>query len=936
MVRAGAERASRIGQQDRVCLGSGSSGRFAVAVVGAVLVSALFLAWLAFGLGGAQVTQGFDDTGEGVASLIAGIACMSAAARERGRIRWGWSLLGGSALSWTAGEAIWSWYEVFQGREVPFPSLADVGYLLAVPLALAGIVMFFAPPVRLTSRLLAIVDALIVGAGMLLISWLTVLEPVYRGGTGSVFARAIGLAYPVGDVVILSVVVVVSGRSRSPVRVPFAWIAAALAALALSDSAFAYLTTEGAYDTGQLVDAGWVVGFLILALAAIKPPARRVRWSRKHERTLLPYVPVLVASTLLGTRIARDQPLGQFGRVAFLLILLLLVFRQVLTLRENASLTHDLEAKVQLRTVELRTSEQRLRSLIQNISDVISVVSTDGTITFTSPSVRDMLGYTGEELAGSSLFDLVHPEDRAKAAAFLGEPPHHTGAGRRVKLRMLARDGQSRYTETIAGDGLDEAIPNGFVLTTRDVSDQKKLEQQLEHQAFHDPLTDLANRSLFTDRVHHALARTARSGQQLAVVFIDLDDFKSVNDTLGHGLGDELLQEVASRLIASARPGDTVARLGGDEFAILLEDCDEESAIQIAERFRQSVAMPIALAKSSLLISASSGIAIGGPTTESMADLLRNADIAMYRAKAKGKAGYEVFRTEMREAVVRRVGLQGDLQHALERRELELYYQPLVELCTNRLVGFEALCRWRHPTRGLVSPADFIPVAEETGLIIPIGRWVLQTAVDQLAYWDSLGDGTLTMSINVSGRQFMNPGFVGQVERILNHSTVSPSRVTLELTESILLRDVDETVARLQQLKTLGVRLAIDDFGTGFSSLAYLQRFPIDALKIDKSFVDQMLTSNRAAELARSIVTLGDVLGLDTIAEGIELDKQASQLEATGCHLGQGYLFGHPLSAALSSEFVRSPRATPHGTGSARPDDRTTPPRSSTPIDNGC
>jgi EAL domain-containing protein (putative c-di-GMP-specific phosphodiesterase class I) len=328
---------------------------------------------------------------------------------------------------------------------------------------------------------------------------------------------------------------------------------------------------------------------------------------------------------------------------------------------------------------------------------------------------------------------------------------------------------------------------------------------------------------------------------------------------------------------------------------------------------------------SSLKVSASTGIAIGGPRTESVAELLRNADIAMYRAKSAGKAAFEVFRTEMRDAVMLRASLQSDLQRAVEHDELELHYQPLTELSTNRIVGFEALCRWRHPTRGLIPPIDFIPVAEDTGLIIPVGRWVLQEAVDQLCAWDALGHGALTMSVNVSGRQLASEELVATVAEILSASGLTPARLTLELTESVLLHDIPETVQRLNALKRLGVRLAIDDFGTGFSSLAYLQRFPVDALKIDKSFVDQILDSNLAGDLVRSIVVLAETLGLATVAEGIEHTSQAVSLEASGCHLGQGYLFGRPLPRAEAGELVRSLGAS--AAESTPPADRGRPPR---------
>lgn len=886
-----------------------SSRRFAALIALAVAVSATFFIWLLLVIGGAKVTTAVDDLGEMVAALVAAAACSPAARREAGYVRRGWLLLGLSSLSWGVGEAIWSYYEVFAGRAVPFPSLADAGFLLAVPLALGGLLCFFSAPVGLTSRLRAVVDALIVASGMLLISWLTVLGPLYRVGGGSVFAQVIGLAYPAGDVVSLSAVVIIAGRSRSSERLPLTWIGAAIAALAFSDSAFAYLTQSGSYSPFQLVDTGWVVGFLVLALAAIKPRAPLAKPAGNHERTLLPYLPVLACMALIAARTIQHKPLDGFGSWCFLAVLSFLVLRQVLTLSENKSLTHHLEAKVKARTLELRASEQRLSSLIQNISDLISVVSSDGAIIYTSPSVLHVLGYMEGELVGGSLFDVVHPDDRPRAIAFFAD--RDGISGRRLELRLRGQDGCWRDTETIAADVIDDPDADRFVLTTRDVSERRQLEQQLAHQAFHDPLTDLANRSLFTDRAGHALARNARKGQQLAVIFIDVDEFKSVNDVLGHPGGDRVLREIAERLNRAVRRGDTVARFGGDEFAVLVEDCDEPTAVLAAERIRQALRDPIEIGEHKLVLSASSGIAIGGASTESVAELLRNADIAMYRAKAGGNAGHEVFRTEMRDAVVRRAHLLSDLRDAQSSGELELHYQPLIELSTNRPIGFEALLRWNHPRRGMIPPLDFIPVAEDSGLIIPIGRWVLEQALMQLSAWDALGDPQLTMNVNVSGHQFMSPGFLSIVKEVLEGSNVAPSRVCLELTESVLLKDVAHTVARLHDLKALGVKLAVDDFGTGFSSLAYLQRFPVDSLKIDKSFVDNILTVGRAGELTRSIIALGETLGLDTVAEGIELDGQAASLQAAGCRVGQGYHFARPLTCLQVESFLLAQSPVP-------------------------
>jgi len=896
----------------------GGDRRFSRLVIVGAVVTGLFLAWLAGNFGGKSLTKTVDDVGEGLVAALAGVACLRRAARHSGRLARGWRLLGWSALSWSVGGAVWTYYEVVRGIEVPFPSLADVGYLAALPLALVAMVSFFASPAGWTSRLRLVADASIVGASLLYLSWLVVLGPVYHAGEGGVLAQVITLAYPVGDVVILAVVILVAARGRANADLPLGWIAAGLMALAVSDSAFAYLTQQGTYATG-LLDAGWFAGFVLIALAAAKPPAGDGRRdARAREFTLLPYIPIVIVLVVkLGRSLTGAAP-RDFLTLDWAAAFIFVVARQVLTLRENRSLALGLEATVEARTLELRQSEERSRALVQNVSDVISIVRADGVIRYISPSVEAISGCTPAELTGQSLYNFLHPEDTRTMATFFETK---TGGSRRMEVRLRNRQGDWRDIEVVGTDMSDHPALAGFVLANRDVTDRKRLEEQLAHQAFHDPLTGLANRALLSDRIDHALARIGRTGRDLAVVFIDLDDFKCVNDTLGHFNGDALLAEVGRRLLGCVRPGDTVARLGGDEFAVLMEDADEDVAVNVAERLRQALGSAVDLEGRPVLVSASVGIARSGPETHSAAEVLRNADVAMYQAKADGKARHEVFRAEMHEALVRRVELLGELRLAVERSEFTLHYQPLVELTTGRIAGFEALARWQHPTRGTVPPNDFIPLAEETGLIVPLGRWVLETAVTRLQTLDALGphEPPLTMSVNVSGRQFASPDLVPVVADILARTGIDPARLTLELTESILFEDGDATVTRLVELKALGVRLAIDDFGTGFSSLSYLQRFPIDSLKIDKSFIDAMDTA-RGSELVRTVIELGSVLGITTVAEGIEHLDQADILRVGGCDLGQGFVFSRPVPDTQVEALLRDgvepiPAVLPFTTG---------------------
>ena len=432
-----------------------------------------------------------------------------------------------------------------------------------------------------------------------------------------------------------------------------------------------------------------------------------------------------------------------------------------------------------------------------------------------------------------------------------------------------------------------------------------------EEQALHDSLTGLANRRLFHDRVSHALARAQRRPGRMAVLFLDLDDFKNVNDTLGHGTGDQLLTTVAERVRACIRPADTAARLGGDEFALLLEDlASEEAAHKVAERLLDALCVPFVLRGKEMTLSASIGIAFNG-IGESVEDLLRKADMAMYTAKRDGKGSAQVFQSSMHTEVISRLALESDLQHALVNEELVVHYQPLVNLQTGELSGLEALVRWQHPERGLLPPADFIEAAEQSGHIVPIGAWVLDEACRQGREWKDRYPGRpFTMSVNLSPRQFQQSDVIDKVRQALQTSGFPARDLVIELTEGVMMFDSEETVHQLEALKGLGVQLAIDDFGTGYSSLSYLRRLPFDILKIDKLFVDGIAGNATEAAFAKAIMKLAQTLKLETVAEGVELSAQVSELRGLECDLGQGYYFAKPLGVDGIDALLRAAPST--------------------------
>ena len=552
-------------------------------------------------------------------------------------------------------------------------------------------------------------------------------------------------------------------------------------------------------------------------------------------------------------------------------------------------------------------SEERFRSLVQYSSDIITILEDDGTVRYTSPAVEKVMGYKPEEQVGTNAFESVHPDDRDRALDTFAELLKRPGLHPPLEFRLPHKDGSWRYLEHIVNNLLDDPVVRGVVITTRDVTERNAMEDQLHHQAFHDPLTGLPNRTLFMDRLEHAVTLANRRGRKVAVLFIDLDNFKVINDSLGHNAGDQLLIAVAGRLKACLRPEDTAARLGGDEFTILVEDiASVGEVVQLAGRIADILQPPFALEAQEVVPTVSTGIALSNSAHEQPADLLRHADLAMYRAKHRGKARYEVFEPSMDANAVERLLLETGLRRALVRQQFRVYYQPIVALENDKITGVEALVRWEHPKRGLLLPEAFLSVAEETGLIVRIGQWVLQEAGKQARIWQERYPGTppLTVSVNLSTREFFHPKLVAEV---LDESEIDPASLQLEITEGAMKANGTYSADRiLRNLKRIGVQLAIDDFGLGYSSLSYLKRFPVDFLKIDRSFIAGLgggpnVASTKDAEIVKAMIQLTHALGLKVIAEGVETSEQLGRLRNMKCDLAQGDYFSEPLpSEALA------------------------------------
>ncbi|MGH8503650.1 MAG: putative bifunctional diguanylate cyclase/phosphodiesterase [Gammaproteobacteria bacterium] len=562
-------------------------------------------------------------------------------------------------------------------------------------------------------------------------------------------------------------------------------------------------------------------------------------------------------------------------------------------------------AKERAAEMALKDSEEKLRLIMEHVSDLIMMVDTQGRRLYASASYQALFGHSGVML-GTDSFAEVHPEDKERVRRVFRETVA-TGIGRRCEYRLVLNERGVRYLESqgsvIRNDAGDVAK---IVVVSRDVTERKQSEARIQYLAHSDGLTGLPNRTLLADRIGQMLAQNDRHGDSLALLFIDLDHFKTINDSLGHQVGDKLLKQVAGRLSQCMRKSDFLARLGGDEFLMAVGDIRHAQDVAlIAQKIVTSIAHSYSVGDHALSTSCSVGISIYPDDGRDVQTLMRNADMAMYHAKERGHNHYQFFSQEMEARAAERLMLGNTMQRALERDEFELHYQPCIELATGRITGVEALIRWRHPELGLLSPARFIPLAEETGMILPIGDWVLRTACAQMHQWQQQGLDGLRLAVNLSARQFRQADLPQQIAAALTNAGVETQTLELEITESMAMQDPERAREVLRELKSMGIGLSIDDFGTGYSSLSYLKRFPLRSLKVDRSFVDGIPGDAHDVAITRATIALAKSLGLYVIAEGVETKAQQRFLANAGCELGQGYLFGKPAPAADVEKLLR-------------------------------
>jgi diguanylate cyclase (GGDEF)-like protein/PAS domain S-box-containing protein len=822
--------------------------------------------------------------------------------RQRSPERFGWWLLTAGFGVAAIGEIIDFFFVTLAWSPGLEPEI-NVIFLAAYIIELWGLMSVFHARSE-SSRQLGWFDAVVVGIGVFTIVWSTMYEAIFGSGRASPLDLLTRFGGAVLDValVVTALRLVIGRRGRRT------GAGLLLAAFVLQMAGDDIAALWDGYRPGQWVDTLWALSYVLVAAAVTHPgrdTERRAAPTRAAHReirdTLVMQACVMgVLAVMVVVQIGSSVPavtLVVWG-VAWLALLMVTRMRVygLLKMVEQASATE---------------SQRRLTAMVASSDDVIGLADPDGTISYLSPSIERLTGVPASEWIGQR-FDIALSRHVTGLDDFLIRSAH-LAAGQQATWECTAKphgDDVARTMRLTLANELETPEVNGWVITAHDVTDQARLTSELRHQSLHDTLTGLPNRGLLFDRIQHSLDRMSRAADaRIAVVLVDIDDFKAVNDSLGHTTGDELLRAVADRLASAVRQGDTVARLGGDEFALLLEDTDEHDAMILANRALESLALPVHIATGDFAVRASAGVVCHRGGSDPV-ELLRSADIAMYASKRDGKSKVTLFQEHMHMAAREQLELRMDLSTALERDEFVLVYQPIVDTHTQRICGVEALLRWVHPERGMVSPADFIPIAEQSGYIRSIGAWVLETACTEAATWD-VSHNTSYISVNVSAPQLTDPRFIDIVLDVLERTSLPPRRLLLEITESMLIDDSDHASAVLARLREMGIRIAIDDFGTGYSSLSYLRQLCVDVVKIDQSFVRDLGSNADHQALTRTILALAEGLDMTAIAEGVETDCEYAELSRLGCSYVQGYLFSRPVSAdALHELFHDQARAS--------------------------
>ncbi|GFH35560.1 putative bifunctional diguanylate cyclase/phosphodiesterase [Streptomyces pacificus] len=865
-----------------------------------VLASGGYAVGAAFGWGSGKLALIMGDFGLSCAAGLAAVSCFLYARARGSRFRPAWMLFSVSSAMAACGNAVWGWYEVVLERPVPSPSPADLFFLCFAPPAIVGLLVLAKRPVTRAGWVCLGLDAWLIGGSLLTLSWSLALAHTARFEGESVPEAALSLAYPLLDIVLVSMVLALHFRRSHGNRSGINTAIAALALTVLCDALFTSPLLRESYRSGQLLDAGWFAASLLLAYAPWgvrrpEPPLAPVRGPRPAVRpitgslaALTPYLAAAVCTLGILYNVIEGRRVDRVVVFTGCTVVLALVVRQGIMLLDNIALTHELAQK-----------ENHFRSLVQGSSDVIMIAAPTGVLRYVSPAAAGVYGRDAEELIGSELASLIHPEDLGRVVhevrRFLAAPPADEPTTR-IECRFRSGTGQWLNVESTV-----KRHQGGLIFNSRDVTERVRLQAQLQHNAEHDPLTDLPNRALFTERVRQALSGRRAGDAGTAVLFIDLDGFKGVNDRHGHQAGDELLIQAARRLQDSVRAGDTAARLGGDEFAALIlgdgsrdQAARERQVREIADRLRLMLSQPYRVEGRELRVAASIGVAFA-ESGITAGDLLRNADLAMYRAKAGGKDRVELYAPQMQTGAPMVMDRSARSRPVLRDGEFTLLHQPVVGLVDGRIAAVAAQARWRSPQGILFTPDELRRVAEDGAPTARFGRRMLEEAVEQAAERVRLGH-RVPVSVRIPARGLLDRSTpLGSIESLLTLHGLPSGSLVIELADSDPRVSFDELEHRLVALRRLGVRIALDGFGSGYAAIIALRRLPIDVLKLDRGLVEGVVESARLHKITAGLLRIARDLGMQSVADGVDVPEQLLALRAMGCTHGQGKAFSGPL-----------------------------------------
>ncbi|WP_411576913.1 putative bifunctional diguanylate cyclase/phosphodiesterase [Streptomyces sp. SCSIO ZS0520] len=867
------------------------------------------------GWGSERLALAMGDFGLALAAALAAVSCYRYGRLRAGSLRPAWLLFALSSAMAALGNAVWGWYEVVLGREVPDPSWADLFFLCFAPPAIVGLLVLAKRPASRAGWVCLVLDSWLIGGSLLTLSWSLALAHTAHSGGGDVAHTALSLAYPLLDIALVSMVLAMHFRRGFVDRSAINTAVGALALTVMCDALFTSPLLHDSYRSGQLLDAGWFAGSLLLAYAPWVAPRRAHPADGEHASghgaphpateddppprgtpprpiagslaALTPYLAAAVCTLGILYNVLDGRRVDRVVLLTACTVVLALVVRQGIMLLDNITLTQELAEK-----------ENHFRSLVQGSSDVIMIAAPSGVLRYVSPAATGVYGREAAELVGSELAALIHPEDLGRVVhelrRFLAASPAEEPTAR-IECRFRSGAGQWLNVESTVN-----RHQGGLILNTRDVTERVRLQAQLQHNAEHDPLTDLPNRALFARRVGQALGGRRAGDAGTAVLFIDLDGFKAVNDTIGHQAGDELLIQAARRLQESVRQGDTAARFGGDEFAALvLGDGARERALrerqilELADRLRLTLSRPYAIDGNDVRVAASIGVAFAEPGL-SAGELLRNADLAMYRAKAGGKNRVELYAPQMKTEAVRKAQLEDRLRGALDEGEFALLHQPVVSLDQGRICAVSAQARWRSGQGALFTPERFLR-GRDQARADELDWWVLEAAVAQAAERAAAGV-TVPVVVRLGGHRLLDRSLpLNAVEALLDRHALASGALVLELADSGPPARLAELERRLAELRRLGVRIALDGFGGGYAAINALRTLPVDILKLDRSLVEGVTESARLNKITGGLLRIAGDLGMRSVADGVEHPDQVLALRAMGCTHGQGPVFSGPL-----------------------------------------